>query len=491
MLRDDEESFCPNKLWVIQDRLLKSRRQEYHARIAAILEESDADVTIRQPELIAHHLSEARLAERAVVYWQLAADNAARRQAHQEAIAHSNRGLALVDLIQDQKQRQRHELRLLVQMGNSAAGAKGWDAAEVGKALYRARDLCADLGDDSLLHSILEGLFAFHVTNGELRTAETFGLELLRLGESRNDTALQLNGHQALLNACYKLGAFQGAQEHLERGMSLYKERPWPEATIEYDDLGLGPLLLVYGACTLWILGYPDRARQAAADALVLARQRGHHLTLAHATHMMGHLSELMDDWEGVRKANEETMALATEWGLSGIKEMVARRERLVAVALHCDPEQMEYKRQHPQPGFARSLHDAVLARAYGRGGEPDEGLRILEATSAWADATGSHFFDAEVYRTRAELLLLAKRPAKAEQSYRTALVIAREQKARMWELKSACGLADMLREQSRVAEAHDLLAPIYGWFSEGFSTRELQMARTLLDTLSMSPKAV
>ena len=470
--------------------LLKSRRQEYHARIAAILEESYADVTTRQPELIAHHLSEARLAERAVVYWQLAADNAARRQAHQEAIAHSNRGLAMVDLIQDQEQRKRHELRLLVRTGNSAAGAKGWDAAEVGKALYRARDLCADLGDDSLLHPIVEGLFAFHTTNAELRTAEKFGLELLRLGESRNETALQLNGHQALLNAYYKLGAFQEAQEHMERGISLYKERSWPEATIEYD-LGLGPLLLVYGACTLWVLGYPDRARQAAADALILARQRGHHLTLAHATHMIGHLSELMDDWEGVRKANDETMALATEWGLSGIKEMVARRERLVAVALHCDPEQMEYKRQHPQPGFARSLHDAVLARAYGRRGQPEEGLRILEGTETWAAATGGRFFDAEVYRTRGELLLLTKRLDEAEHSYRRALEVAREQKARMWELRAACDFARRLRGQGRGAEAYNLLAPVYSWFSEGLDTRDLQVARALLDTLCPSSEMI
>jgi tetratricopeptide (TPR) repeat protein len=212
---------------------------------------------------------------------------------------------------------------------------------------------------------------------------------------------------------------------------------------------------------------------------------------LVHSVYIAGHLSELMDDWESVQRSNRETIALATEWGVSGILEPVARRERLVAVALHCDPEQMEYKRRHPQPGFARTLHDAVLARAYGRRGEPEEGLRILEGTPAWADETGSRFFDAEVYRTRAELLLLTNRPDEAEQSYYKALETAREQKARMWELHAACGLARLWRDQGHPAEAHDLLAPIYSWFSEGFGTRDLQAAQVLLATLSMSPSAV
>ena len=467
--------------------LLKSRRQELHARIVDVLEADASDVPARQPELIAHHLSEARLAERAVTYWQLAADAAASRQAHQEAIAHCTRGLEMVGLIPDRKQREQHELRLQARFGNSAVSAKGWGAAEVAKALYRARDLCAETGDDSLLHPILAGLFAFHVVNAELSTAERLGLELLTWGEALNDRILLVDGHKTLMHVRYKLGKFEAAREHFERGMSLYQESPWPEVTAEHLD-DPGSQLLFYGACALWVLGYPDRARQAAADAITLGRQRGHHLSLVHSVYITGHLSELMDDWEGVQRSNEETVALATEWGVTGILEAVARRERLVAVALHCDAEQMEYKRQHPQPGFARSLHDAVLARAYGRQGAPGEGLRVLDGISAWADETGSRFFDAEVYRIRAELLLLMQRMDEAEGSYGKALEIAREQNARMWELRAACDLARLWRDQGRRAEAHGLLAPIYSWFSEGFSTRDLQVARALLDTLPPSP---
>ena len=464
--------------------LLKSRRRALHEQVADFLEESHPEVATRQPELLAYHLSEARRPERAVIYWRRAADDAARRQAHQEAIAHCMGGLEIVRAIEDQMERERHELELQVRLGNSATSAKGWSADEVGKALYRARELCEKVDNEGLLHPVLVGIFSFHVVKAELRTAETIGLELLALGEARNDRVPQVDGHKALLNARYKLGKFGAARKHFERGFSLYEESPWPAVLIErFDDPA--PHLLVIGGCVLWALGYPDRARRAVADAIVRGHRGGHHLSTAHAVHMSGHLSELMDDWEGVRRANEETVALATEWGLSGIVQQVARRERLVAVALHCDREQMEYKRSHPQPGFARSLHDGVLARAYGRRGAPEEGLRIIDESLAWTEETGSRFFNAELYRIRAELLVRAGRTDEAERDYQSALQIACRQGARMWELRSACDLARLWRRQGRHGEARDLLAPVHGWFSEGVDIQELQRSKALLESLS------
>jgi predicted ATPase len=200
---------------------------------------------------------------------------------------------------------------------------------------------------------------------------------------------------------------------------------------------------------------------------------------------MSGHLAELMDDWDSVRKANEATMALATEWGLSGLRNQVALRERLVAVALHNVPEQMEYKRRNPQPGFACSLHDGVLARAYGRRGAPEEGLQVIGESLAWTEETGSQFFNAELHRIRAGLLLRMQRTDKAEQSYRKALEVAQEQGAGMWALRAACELAQVLRDQGRQAEARDLLAPIHGWFTEGFDVNDVQRAKALLEGLS------
>ena len=252
--------------------LLKSRRQELHARVAAVLEADYPEVTVRQPELIAHHLSEARLPERAIHYWRLAADDAARRQAHQEAIAHCTRGLAMLHAIPDQTQRDRCELNLQVRLGGSTVTAKGYYADEIGTAFHRALDLQARIGGDHLLHPILMGLYYFHAKKPDLHQAEEIGRELLALGEARNDRLLRVDGHKALLNACYKRGKFEEARVHLEQGMNLYGESAWPEVSSEYID-DPGPHLLIIGACVLWVLGYPDQARRAASDAICAGSQ--------------------------------------------------------------------------------------------------------------------------------------------------------------------------------------------------------------------------
>jgi predicted ATPase len=151
----------------------------------------------------------------------------------------------------------------------------------------------------------------------------------------------------------------------------------------------------------------------------------------------------------------------------------------------------MEYKRSHPQPGFARSLHDGVLARAYGRRAAPEEGLRIIDESLAWTEETGSRFFNAELYRIRAELLLRAGRMDEAEGDYQKALQIACEQGARMWELRTACDLARLWSRQGRHRKARDLLAPVHGWFSEGFDIRELKRSKAQLESLSALPDKV
>jgi predicted ATPase len=145
----------------------------------------------------------------------------------------------------------------------------------------------------------------------------------------------------------------------------------------------------------------------------------------------------------------------------------------------------MEYKRRHPQPGFARPLHDGVLARAYGRRGAPEEGLQVIGEALAWAQETGSQFFDAELHRIRAGLLLRMQRIDEAELSGRKALEVAQAQGAGMWALRATCELAQMLRSRGRQAEARDLLAPIHGWFTEGFDVNDLQRAKALLEGLS------
>jgi class 3 adenylate cyclase/tetratricopeptide (TPR) repeat protein len=463
--------------------LLRATRQELHALIAQHMPALFPDVNQTRPEVLAHHLTEAGLQEEATLYWQLAADRAALRQAHREAIAHCARGIEILKGIRDAQERERYELQFQVRLGNSVIAVKGWGAAEVKHAFERAQALCSILEKEELLQPVLVGLYYYHSMNAEMAAAERLGLELLAAGEAHQDRVLLVSGHKVLVDCCYKVAKFEQARHHFEEGMHLYEGAEWGELSVEHLD-DPGPNMLVYGACVLWVLGYPDQAQRTVLRAVALARRRKHRLSLAHTVYMAGHLSELIGNWEGVRKANEETAVLATEWGLSGLRQQVTRRERLVAVATRCDADAMEYKRQHPQPGFARSLHDAVLAQAYSKIGEPVEGLRIIDTSLQWVDETGSHFFDAELHRIRADLLLMLGQQEAAKLSYENALAISRVQRARSWELRAATGLARLWRDQGRLEDARNLLAPVRGWFTEGFDAPDLKAAQTLLGEL-------
>jgi tetratricopeptide (TPR) repeat protein len=295
---------------------------------------------------------------------------------------------------------------------------------------------------------------------------------------------LQVGGHKVLVDVRYKLANFGEARQHLECGMQLYEVAPWPEVTAEHLD-DPGPNLLIYGSVVLWVLGFPDRAKQTALDAVALAQRGGHRLSIAHTVYMAGHLAELAGDWDEVQRSNDETAALAEEWGLTGLRQQVARRDRLVAVALRSDPEEIAYKRQNPQPGFARSLHEAVVAQALGRTGQPEEGLSIIEAAVRWSEETSSLFYHAELHRVWAELLVQLGRTDEAESNLDLALTIARQQGAKMWELRAAHDLARLWLDQGRSRDAYELLTPVYGWFNEGSDTPDLQSARALLGELS------
>jgi predicted ATPase len=156
-------------------------------------------------------------------------------------------------------------------------------------------------------------------------------------------------------------------------------------------------------------------------------------------------------------------------------------------VALRSDPEEIAYKRENPQPGFARSLHEGLVAQALGRIGQLEEGLPIVEAAVRWSEETNSLFYHAELHRVWAELLVQLGRTDEAESKLGLALTIAQQQGAKMWELRAAHDLARLWQGHGRSVDAYELLAPIYGWFSEGFDTPDLQTAHALLDTLSLS----
>jgi predicted ATPase len=200
---------------------------------------------------------------------------------------------------------------------------------------------------------------------------------------------------------------------------------------------------------------------------------------------MLGHLAELRDDWQSVRAANEETVELATRGGFTGTLQLVARRIALVAVAIDQDKEQFRLKCEQPQPGFARSLHNVVLARMFASIGNPERGLELIDETLKYSQETGSCFYDAEVHRARGRLLAALGHRKKAEGSYLAGIHIAKRQGARMFQLRAATDLAWLWEEQDERRRAIDLLSPLYNEFTEGLDEPDLLTARTALEFLS------
>jgi predicted ATPase len=279
----------------------------------------------------------------------------------------------------------------------------------------------------------------------------------------------------------YKLGRFKRAWRHFEEGTALYRpDMRVSEAIPNYGNPE--PDMLLHGSFVAWARGYPTRARKLAEETTKAAQRVAQPYTTTHCVYMLGHLAELQDDWEEVRRANDRTVELATKWGFSGTLTLVQRRIALVAVALDRDEEQFRLKCRHRQPGFARSLHDVVLARMCLSLGDTERGLVLLEEALAVSDETSSRFYDAEVYRTRGQLLASLNRWTEAEASFLRAIEIARQQHAGMWELRAARDVARLWTDRGDRQKACDLLAPVLTLFTEGFETRDLQEAKAVLD---------
>jgi class 3 adenylate cyclase/tetratricopeptide (TPR) repeat protein len=467
----------------IYSTLLRNNRRQLHANIAEALERIFPETLEQHPELLAHHLSAAERPEIAIRYWRLAVERALRASAYREAIGHCTRGLQVIEAIADRDQRLHAEVSLQLQRGIALTASLGPSEPAMLAAFARAREIAEELGEDRTLAAALLGLWAHHNARANLRPALALAQRLFAIGESRGEKALCVQAHSASLTVSYKMGAFATAWRHFEGGTALY--RPGMrviEAIPNYTSPG--PDMLLHGSFVAWVMGYPQRARNLADETMIAARKLKQPYTLTHCVYMLGHLAELQEDWVAVRRANDETVELATRWGFTGTKQLVARRIALVTVVIDRDEEQFRFKCEHRQPGFARALHDVVLARTCGLSGTPEQGLKLLEEALAVTQECGSCFYDAEVYRTRGQLLASLRNWTEAETSYCTSIDIARRQGARMWELRAATDLARLWAERGNRRRAFDLLSSVYGWFTEGLDTQDLRAARAVLDNL-------
>ena len=471
--------------------LLRGKRQQLHARIAAVLEEQFLEVAEAQPELLARHFAEAGLGRQAIAYLQKAGDRAAERSAYAEAISHLSRGLELLQVLPDDPERTLQELDLRIALGSAFMATRGYAGAEVEATYLRARELCRQAGETSRLFPVLHGLYRFHHVRGELQAAREAGEQLLSLAEGLKDPALFVEAHRALGVPLFWLGDVTAALAQLERGAMAYEaDRHRSRASIYGIDPGV--VCLSYSALALWQLGRPQQALDRSHEALGLARDLAHPQSLALALVWAAWLRQFRREGQPAREHAEAAVTLCAEQGFPLWMSMGIILRGWASVQEGRGEEGIAQMRQGLadlratgaglwQPSFL-----ALLAEAYGRLGKPEEGLGALDEALAIASKNDERVHEAELHRLRGELLLADETAdqSRAEPCFHKAVEVAHQQKARSLELRAATSLAHLCADHGRRIEAHDALAPVHGLFTEGFDTADLNDAKTLLEEL-------
>jgi len=466
--------------------LLRARRQELHARVGAVLGEHFADLVERQPELLAHHLTAAGDTERAVAQWLKAGRHAAERSTHLEAISHFERGLAALTALPQGAARDEREIELQLARGVSLFVAKGLTPVEGAQAYARARELAEKRGETSQLAMAVYGLWLSVVGSGRIFASRKLSSRLLGLVADTADDGLRLQAHHSAWTTCLFGGEPAAAREHSEAGRRLYDPERHRSHRLLYGGHDPGVCAGYLGAQAHWLIGYSDRALAIADEALALAERIAHPFSLVAAQLFVAmlHLDRREPELALQRLATAE--ALAAEQRLRFFVEPRFLRGAVLAAqgafeeAVACLREGLAGRlggmvfRPFGLAGLAEALaqqgeHGAALAAAR-------EGLQSQEETGQW---------DAELHRLEGIALFGLDRLGEAQAAFQEALRIARRQQAKAYELRAATSLARLWGEQSRRAEALELLAPVYGWFTEGFETADLKDAKALLDQLA------
>jgi predicted ATPase/class 3 adenylate cyclase len=471
--------------------LLRDPTRALHAQIADVYERQFQDLVEARPELLADHLARAGFAERAIGFYLKAARAATGKGAVAEAVAQLHRGLALLGKIANADVRQRHEIELQITLGNALMASRGFSSAETDAAFRRAAELCRAADDKAQSVRVLWGQFTGHFAGGRQRAALAVAKELLALSESLGDAGGQQMGH-ASVGACQlHMGSFEDARIPFERALAADSGREH-ERSFRYGLSGR-VVAMAYGSFNLLLLGFPDRAQRLAERSVEEAQASSHPPSLCLAHSIAGRVCYLRGEDEGlaehaamvVRLADEQGLALwqalgsiYTGWSLG---ESGAAREAInlmrAGIATY----------RSTGGGLCLSLYYLSLASVEARLENYREALRFLDEAQTAIEAGEERFVLAEIYRLAGEIALKPPESdaAKAAMHFQRALAIAREQRARSWELRAAMSLARLWHDQDRQDEARDLLAPIYSWYSEGFDTPDLKAASSLLDMLA------
>ena len=479
--------------------LLRDPRRALHARIAETLESQFTEITENQPELLARHCTEAGLIEKAAGLWGKAGERSLERSALMEASAQLTRALDQIAALPATPVLRREEIKLQVALITPLLHVKGYAAPETKAAVERARQLIEQAEavgeppeDPLLLFSVL---FGFWVTNyvafhGDVM--RELSAQFLALAEKQRATGPLITGHGLRGTSLLCTGAIAQSRTHFDRAIALYDPAEHRLLATRFGQ-DVRVTQLSYRSLALWMLGYPGAALADANDALRDAREIGQAATLMFALLHASFTHILCGHYAAANAEVDEAVALADEkgalfWKPAGIVQQGCVLALTNKVSKAVDMITSGINAWRPTGATLwMPLHMSYLTRAYAELGKfNDAWCSIGEAMTAM-ETTGERWCEAEVHRTAGEIAMIAPKRdmPKAEEFFERALAVARQQQAKSWELRAAMSMARLWRDQGKPQQARELLAPVYGWFTEGFDTRDLKEAKALLEELA------
>jgi len=469
--------------------LLRSDRQQLHARIAEAVERCSPERVAREPEILAFHFMEARQIERAIGYWLKAGERAAQRSANLEAIRHLSRGLEALQTLPDSPARDRRELAYQIAIGTPLIAAHGYSAPQTGAAYSRARVLCERLGEAEPLVATLSGEFVYYFVRGDYPMMQRLSDEARQVSERLSDPVVRLASHRLAGITAMHFGAFSKARSEFEAILRVYDARQHRSQPVHYvHDPKVSAL--TYLALVLWILGFPEQARHAGAAAFRCAAELDQANLTAHVHNFAGAgLDELLGDVPGVQAHAEAIVELADRhslgyWRVNGLIlrgwAMVRQGAAEAGIALMC---QNAAERTALGVSWYQARYLCMLAAAYAQAGQAERGLRVVAEAKDLVARNEEHMWEGELARIEGELMRVQGASAPViEACYARAMAITRAQGAKSLELRAALNFARLWCDQGRRSDARALLTPTFSWFTEGFETADLRAAKALLE---------
>ena len=447
-----------------------------------------------QPELLAHHYTEAGLLLEASKKWLIAGDRSARRAANREAIAQLRRGLGLLDKIDQEPVRWRLELDFLMTLGGCLRTLKGWSDGETVETVFRARQLCDQLDDSPYRGEIGLGEYTVYLLRGELDDAVRCGHELLRLANMDHSSVERHIGHRAIGATLFHMGQFEEAQHHLEAGLALYDPKT-EEQIVHKIGYSSGVTFHSYLAHALWHFGYPDKALKHLDQSISLTQELQHPPSQAFALFQAAfhHHHSMRNDTEALHQVIERFQVLAREGGFDAWSAFINSQQACLAIetgdtsgALDQALQNLERWKAGAGVLMLPSFYE-TLARIQHALGHQEQAMLSINNAIECSNQFGEKWLLAEIYRYKGDLLADcgSSETGAREACFEKALAIAGDHSLRTLELRAATSLARLWAEAGERHKAHDLLAPLYGWFSEGFDTLDLKRAKALLDGIA------